>query len=95
MDSFGGLQYPVSCTHCLLINADPENQLFTFRSRAQALVEILDGLQLPSVGVVAHSYGTFMASRLVQRSPSYVRSMTLLDPCTFNMFTGQLIHSFV
>ncbi|MEW5297119.1 MAG: hypothetical protein WDW38_005931 [Sanguina aurantia] len=61
----------------------------------EALVEILDGLQLPSVGVVAHSYGTFMASRLVQRSPSYVRSMTLLDPCTFNMFTGQLIHSFV
>jgi hypothetical protein len=38
--------------------------------------------------MVAHSYGTFMASRLVQRRRSAVASLTLLDPVCFIMYNG-------
>ncbi|EFJ53114.1 hypothetical protein VOLCADRAFT_115694 [Volvox carteri f. nagariensis] len=47
------------------------------------------------VHVVAHSYGTFMASRLVQLHRPMVASLTLLDPVCFIMFSGKLIYNFV
>ncbi|KAJ9508158.1 hypothetical protein QJQ45_021572, partial [Haematococcus lacustris] len=46
--------------------------------------------------VVAHSYGTFVASRLVQaHGPRAVRSLALIDPVCFGMFLPSLLHSFV
>ncbi|GLI62994.1 hypothetical protein VaNZ11_005852 [Volvox africanus] len=47
------------------------------------------------VHVVAHSYGTFMASRLVHLHRPLVASLTLLDPVCFIMFSGKLIYNFV
>ncbi|KAG2439527.1 hypothetical protein HXX76_004880 [Chlamydomonas incerta] len=55
----------------------------------------LDAHGLASVHVVAHSYGTFMASRLVQRRRRAVASLTLLDPVCFIMYNGKLIYNFV
>jgi len=55
------------------------------------IVEVMDRLELPSAAVVAHSYGTFMASRLVQRQPSRVQSLALLDPVCFIMFDGGML----
>ncbi|KAG2445181.1 hypothetical protein HYH02_008649 [Chlamydomonas schloesseri] len=55
----------------------------------------LDRHGLPKVHAVAHSYGTFMASRLVQRRRGAVASLTLLDPVCFIMYNGKLIYNFV
>ncbi len=41
--------------------------------------------------VVAHSYGTFMASRLVQLHRPVVASMTLLDPVCFVMWVAAVV----
>lgn len=45
--------------------------------------------------ISGHSYGTFYASRLLQLYPHLVDSVCLIDPVTFNMFTGKLIKNFV
>lgn len=55
------------------------------------IVEILNRLELQSTAVVAHSYGTFMASRLVQRLPHRVQSLVLIDPVCFIMFDGEIL----
>ena len=60
-----------------------------------AILGIMGMLHVSSASVVGHSYGTFMASRLVQRAPERVQSMALLDPVCFIMFDGKLIHNFV
>ena len=54
----------------------------------EALVGILDAHGIPKVCASGHSYGTFYASRLRQLHPERVQSMCLIDPVTFNMFTG-------
>ena len=50
----------------------------------------LDRHGVARMHVVAHSYGTFMASRLVQRRRAAVASLTLLDPVCFIMYSGGL-----
>ena len=60
-----------------------------------AIVKILDRLELTSTAVVAHSYGTFMASRLVQRMPHMVQSLALLDPVCFIMFDGEILSGYM
>ena len=52
-------------------------------------------LQISSACVVCHSYGTFLASRLVQLHLGRIHSLALLDPVCFCLFTGKTIHSFV
>lgn len=54
----------------------------------ETLCGVLDKEGLGRVCVAAHSYGTFYASRLVQLQPQRVHSVALIDPVTFNMFTG-------
>ncbi|KAG2501920.1 hypothetical protein HYH03_000418 [Edaphochlamys debaryana] len=55
----------------------------------------LDRHGVRQVHCVAHSYGTFMASRLVQMYRSTVGSLSLVDPVCFVMFSGKLIYNFV
>ncbi|KAL6760889.1 hypothetical protein V8C86DRAFT_3132167 [Haematococcus lacustris] len=63
---------------------------------AAKVVSMMDRLRLPPACVVAHSYGTFVASRLVQaHGPRAVRSLALIDPVCFGMFLPSLLHSFV
>ncbi|GFR43461.1 hypothetical protein Agub_g4544 [Astrephomene gubernaculifera] len=59
------------------------------------IVEALARHDVRQVHVTGHSYGTFMASRLVQLHKPMVASLTLLDPVCFVMFSGKLIYNFV
>lgn len=61
----------------------------------EIIVEILDKHQIDQVSCTAHSYGTFFASRLVQRFKSRVHSLVLIDPVAFVMFSGKLVSQFV
>ncbi len=46
-----------------------------------------------SVSIVAHSYGTLVASSLVKQHPDRVSSLTLLDPVCFAMFLPHLLRN--
>lgn len=59
------------------------------------VVYILDRHGVEGACVVGHSYGTMMASQLVQTNPERVQSLCLIDPVCFCMFTGHLIKNFV
>lgn len=45
--------------------------------------------------VVGHSFGTLIASRLLQLHPGRVSSLALLDPVCFLIFSGHLLKYFV
>ncbi len=47
---------------------------------AEAAVAAMDAHGLAQGCVVAHSYGTFVASRMAQRHPGRLQSLALLDP---------------
>jgi hypothetical protein len=61
----------------------------------ELIIEVLDKHQIDQVSCVAHSYGTFFASRLIQRFKSRVHSLVLIDPVAFVMFSGKLVSQFV
>jgi pimeloyl-ACP methyl ester carboxylesterase len=60
-----------------------------------SVVSILDAYALPQVVVVAHSYGTFVASRLAQTHQQRLASLCLIDPVCFGMFIPHLLHNFI
>lgn len=62
---------------------------------ADTLVDVLKQHKVSSVHLVAHSFGTFTASRVAKRYKHVIASLTLLDPVCFLMFTGHLIRNFV
>ncbi|GBF97461.1 hypothetical protein Rsub_10384 [Raphidocelis subcapitata] len=45
--------------------------------------------------IVGHSYGSLVASRLVQLHPDAAASLTLLDPVCFGMFMPPLLYNFL
>ncbi|KAK9809735.1 hypothetical protein WJX73_001115 [Symbiochloris irregularis] len=62
---------------------------------ADAVVEVLRRRRWQRAAFVAHSYGTFVLSRIVQKHQSMVESMVLIDPvCMFTMFP-QLLRNFI
>ncbi|WIA42213.1 hypothetical protein OEZ86_009473 [Tetradesmus obliquus] len=60
-----------------------------------AVVGMLDELRIERACVMAHSYGTFIASLLVRRHPQRVASLYLLDPVTIGMFMPYLLTNFL
>ena len=58
-------------------------------------VAALDTAGVPRACVVAHSYGTLIASRLAQRHRDRVASLVLIDPVCFGMFMPHLLRNFV
>ncbi|EFJ48493.1 hypothetical protein VOLCADRAFT_90773 [Volvox carteri f. nagariensis] len=62
---------------------------------AAGVVGLLDRLGLEQACVVAHSYGTFVASRLAQLYAHRMQSMALLDPVCFGMFMPHLLANFI
>ncbi|KAF5829221.1 hypothetical protein DUNSADRAFT_16396 [Dunaliella salina] len=63
---------------------------------AENVVSILDQLGLGQASIIAHSYGTFVASRLVQaHRQRAVHSLSLIDPVCFGMFLPGLLHNFI
>lgn len=62
---------------------------------AADVIAALAARGVASAHVVAHSYGTFLASRIVQLHGHAVASLALLDPVCFLMFTGHLMYNFV
>ena len=51
--------------------------------------------QLPAACLVGHSYGTAVASRLLQAAPQRVHSLALLDPVCFGMFMPNMLRNFL
>jgi pimeloyl-ACP methyl ester carboxylesterase len=47
------------------------------------------------VAVLAHSYGTFVASRLAQTHQQRLASLCLIDPVCFGMFMPHLLYNFI
>ncbi|KAG2483256.1 hypothetical protein HYH03_017854 [Edaphochlamys debaryana] len=62
---------------------------------AHSAVALLDRLGVGQAAVVAHSYGTFVASRLAQLHPGRLQSLALLDPVCFGMFMPHLLANFI
>ncbi|KAF6257737.1 Alpha/Beta hydrolase protein [Scenedesmus sp. NREL 46B-D3] len=62
---------------------------------AAAVVGMLDELGVQQACVLAHSYGTFIASLLVRRHPQRVASLYLLDPVCIGMFMPYLLTNFL
>eukprot|EP00882_Tetradesmus_deserticola_P002665 GHRQ01002835.1.p1 GENE.GHRQ01002835.1~~GHRQ01002835.1.p1 ORF type:complete len:271 (+),score=126.08 GHRQ01002835.1:316-1128(+) len=62
---------------------------------AAAVVGMLDELGVPRVCVMAHSYGTFIASLLVRHHPERLASLYLLDPVCIGMFMPYLLTNFL
>lgn len=65
--------------------------LYCFRRVAAAL----DHLGVPSASIVAHSYGSLVASRLLDVRRDLVHSLALLDPVVIGMFMPHLLRSFI
>ncbi|GLC45146.1 hypothetical protein PLESTM_001693400 [Pleodorina starrii] len=62
---------------------------------ASGAVDLMDRLGLQQACVVAHSYGTFVASRMAQLHADRMQSMALLDPVCFGMFMPHLLANFI
>jgi len=67
----------------------------TAERAAEGVLAMLDALGVDKVCVVAHSYGTFVASRLVQTAGHRIVSLALIDPVCLAMFMPHLLHSFI
>jgi pimeloyl-ACP methyl ester carboxylesterase len=61
----------------------------------RAMLGILDDLGVPRAAFVGHSFGTFFCSRVARTAPARVAAMTLIDPVTMCMWSGDLVRSFV
>ena len=55
----------------------------------------LGRLSLPPACIVAHSYGSLIASRLLATAPKAVHSLALIDPVCLGMCMPHLVRSFV
>ncbi|GMH33240.1 hypothetical protein BSKO_01074 [Bryopsis sp. KO-2023] len=59
------------------------------------LKTILDGHHLTNCMVMSHSYGTFVASRLLRLYPTFIDSMCFIDPVCCAMHNPKLLKNFV
>lgn len=62
---------------------------------ASRVVKAMDTLGVQQACVFGHSYGTFIASRLVQGHSSRVHSLAVIDPVCFGMFLPSLLRNFI
>ncbi|GAX85025.1 hypothetical protein CEUSTIGMA_g12445.t1 [Chlamydomonas eustigma] len=62
---------------------------------AEDVIQVIDSLGVEQVSVVAHSYGTFVASVLAQRHGHRLHSACLIDPVCFGVFMPNLLGNFV
>lgn len=59
------------------------------------IIKVLDDHGIKKMCVVGHSYGTFVASRLVQSHKDRIHTLCLIDPVCFGMFMPHLLHNFI
>jgi pimeloyl-ACP methyl ester carboxylesterase len=62
---------------------------------AEAVMCMMRAEGLQQACLVAHSYGTAVASRLLQAAPQRVHSLALLDPVCFGMFMPNMLRNFL
>jgi pimeloyl-ACP methyl ester carboxylesterase len=62
---------------------------------AEAVMCMMRCERLPLACLVGHSYGTAVASRLLQAAPQRVHSLALLDPVCFGMFMPNMLRNFL
>eukprot|EP00882_Tetradesmus_deserticola_P027380 GHRQ01030285.1.p1 GENE.GHRQ01030285.1~~GHRQ01030285.1.p1 ORF type:complete len:113 (-),score=55.89 GHRQ01030285.1:436-774(-) len=67
----------------------------TVNDLAAALAAALQRHKLPPALVVAHSYGTLVAGRLLRLQRSAVARVLFVDPVCFGMFMPRLLHGFI
>lgn len=60
---------------------------------AADVIEYLQAQGITKVSIVAHSYGTLVASSLNKQAPSLVARLTLVDPVCFGMFLPNLVRN--
>ncbi|KAI8469722.1 MAG: Alpha/Beta hydrolase protein [Monoraphidium minutum] len=71
------------------------NWLPSVDEAAQAVECVLAREDAPAACVVAHSYGTAVASRLLQARPRRVAHLCMVDPVCFHMFMPNLLRNFL
>eukprot|EP00878_Enallax_costatus_P008311 GHUV01008689.1.p1 GENE.GHUV01008689.1~~GHUV01008689.1.p1 ORF type:complete len:717 (+),score=294.35 GHUV01008689.1:916-3066(+) len=62
---------------------------------AEVLVGILRREHVDHCCLVAHSYGTAVASRLLQQHPQKILQLCMIDPICFSMFMPNLLRNFL
>lgn len=62
---------------------------------AEVVVSVLDRNAVSSCCLVGHSYGTAVASRLLQQAPHRIQQLCLIDPVCFTMFMPNLLRNFL
>jgi pimeloyl-ACP methyl ester carboxylesterase len=61
----------------------------------EVVVSILNRNAITSCCLVGHSYGTAVASRLLQQAPHRIQQLCLVDPICFTMFMPNLLRNFL
>lgn len=62
---------------------------------AQSVSDFLNATHVPSVHVMAHSYGTLVGARFAISFADKVSSLALMDPVCFAMYMPRLIRTFL
>jgi len=87
--------HPLIVIECRHISMRLNFSTPTVDDTVSLLVSVLDGLQISSVGLVSHSYGTFIASRFANLHRHRVASQCFIDPVCFVMHNPTLLKNFV
>lgn len=62
---------------------------------AEVLLSILNRNDISSCCLVGHSYGSAVASRLLQQAPERIQQLCLIDPICFAMYMPTLLRNFM
>ncbi|KAJ9056844.1 hypothetical protein DSO57_1028743 [Entomophthora muscae] len=73
----------------------PVDVILDYDQTIKAVDAMFTRHRLEKVVLVSHSYGTLMASWLVQQRPQYLAHVHLVDPVCFMMWKSNLIYSFL
>lgn len=62
---------------------------------AEVLLSILNRNDITTCCLVGHSYGSAVASRLLQQAPERIQQLCLIDPICFAMYMPTLLRNFM
>ncbi|KAF8073253.1 NIFU1 [Scenedesmus sp. PABB004] len=90
-----GLGHPVIVVEMKHVSMRVTSYIPPVDEVAEGVVRVLEAEGLPRVCVVAHSYGSFVASVLNRRFAQRVHSVVLVDPVCLGMFMPSLLNNFL
>ena len=83
------------CLYCCVVVLYRSRHLPSVDDITSDVLSILDLHRLTRVTVIAHSYGTFVASRMAQAHRHRMEQMCLIDPVCLSMFLPDLLSNFI